>query len=254
MFGSEMKASTFFISLIEIITLIYALYQFKQASNKSFTRAQNRFVVLTLLFLVYNSCSGLFPDPNISIPLLVQNCCAFGSGILLACYYFYYLSQEFNIQKRRFFNTKLLVTTLVGSFLIGYVVVYGVTQNAALAKKSFILFPVTVSIYFCYKTVVFLFHSKLNQFTNNHSPYFKLKLTGYTGILFMASMPIVVFFGDYQVVNNTLVNGSFFCFLLCFLSIVKVPPRNKNYLYRKSYFRNLDKKRKRNCTLTIKTS
>ncbi len=210
MFGTEMKASTFFISIVEISILLYAVYQFSQANKKSFTKAQIRFIVLVFLFLFYNVCSGLFPDHKIQIPLLIQNTSAFGSGIVLACYYFYYLSKEFNIEQNRFFNTKLLITTLVGSFIIGYISVYLVTGNAALAKKSFILFPVIVSLYFCYKTLAFLFHSKMNQFSSNHSPYFKLKVTGYTGIIFMATMPIVVFFGDFQVLNNSLVNCSFF--------------------------------------------
>lgn len=42
--------------------------------------------------------------------------------------------------------------------------------------------------------------------------------TGYIGIVFMGTMPIVVFFGDYQVINNALVNVSF---LLTFMAYTK---------------------------------
>ena len=42
---------------------------------------------------------------------------------------------------------------------------------------------------------------KHKQHSHENTPYNLMITTGYIGIVFMATMPIVVFFGDYQIIN-----------------------------------------------------
>tara|TARA_B110001469_G_C9640179_1_gene321824 strand:- start:1513 stop:2430 length:918 start_codon:yes stop_codon:yes gene_type:complete len=206
MFGTEIKLSTSIITIIEILIFSFQLFNyFTRPSDKS----RLRFLILILLFIFYNLASGFLPDNNIPISLFIQNILAFGSGILLASYYFFYLTKEIKITQERLFNSKILVYSLVISFILGFGFSYAITKSISFSKQLFIIFPVIIAIYFCIKTVLFIWKLKKKN-PNKNTQFKKMLFSGYIGIIFMATMPIVVFFGDYQVVNNTLVNISFF--------------------------------------------
>lgn len=205
MFGTELHLITFLFILFEfvIFAIQFAVFLSRPKDNK-----RVRFFILTLLFIIYNLCSGLFPDSNFGIHLLMQNILAFGSGITLGTYYFYYLVKELNIQKDRFFNTKFLFLSLLFSFVIGFIITYLLTGDLVTSKLTFIVFPVLIAIYFCYRTVAFILKNQEQK--RRHGTHHKLMtLSGYLGIIFMSTMPIVVLIGDYQSINIALVNTSF---------------------------------------------
>jgi DNA-binding CsgD family transcriptional regulator/uncharacterized membrane protein len=157
----------------------------------------------------------LFPDASYNISFLVQSVFEYFSAMALATYYFYYLVKELNIQKNRFFSTKFLLLSLVISFVLGFVVMYLVTGDLVLSKHIFIVFPIFIAIYFCFRTLLFIVKNKYKR--KRHLFHHKLlTLSGYLGVIFMASMPIVVFFGDYQSIINGLVNISFVLSALAF--------------------------------------
>ena len=204
MLGTEIKPVTLTFICIELIVLFFQLPNFLSRKQD---KSRLRFLILTLAFIFYNLCSGLFPDKQIPINVLVQNILAFGSGILLATYYFYYLVQELNISQEKLFNTKVLFWSLVLSFVIGFILTYLLTGSIRLSKRNFIILPVLISVYFCITTVKFL--TKRRKQARKDTPFKLMVYSGYIGIIFMATMPIVVFFGDYQTINNGLVNISF---------------------------------------------
>ncbi len=206
MFNTEMELSTFIITIIEFVILFF---QFINYLERTQDKSRLRFLILILMFLFYNISSGLLPDKNINISILLQNVLAFGSGIILASYYFYYLVKELNMTQGKLFNTKMLLLGLISSFILGFVFTYIFTGNISFSIKAFIIFPIIISIYFCVKTVQFL-SNKRKKYSNKKTPYKLMVFAGYIGIIFMATMPIVVFFGDHQIINNTLVNISFF--------------------------------------------
>ena len=219
-----MAISTFIITVVEVILffLIIGLC-LSQPKDKS----RKRFLTLTLIFIFYNVASGFLPDKRILINLLIQNILAFGSGIILASYYFYYLVKELKIKQQELFNSKYLFLSLFVSFLLFYIGAYLFTGNFALAKKYFIIFPVVIALYFCFLTLKFLRSNYSNKLTNK-SPYVTMATAGYIGIIFMASMPIVVYFGDFQILNNSLVNVSYFLTLYAFLQLISFQVKQKN--------------------------
>lgn len=214
MFGTEIKLTTFIFTCIELIVLFFQLPNYLSRRQD---KSRLRFLILIIAFIFYNLCSGLLPDNRIPLHILVQNILAFGSGILLATYYFYYLVQELNISQEKLFNTRILFWSLVLSFVIGFILTYAFTGNIGTSKRNFIFFPVLISVYFCITTVKFLAKNKIKQ--KLETPFKLMVYSGYIGIIFMASMPVVVFFGDYQTINNGLVNISF---LLTFYSYIKL--------------------------------
>lgn len=213
MFGTEVKPITFTFICIELIVLFFQLPNYLSRRQD---KSRLRFLILILAFIFYNLCSGLFPDKQIPINTLVQNILAFGSGILLATYYFYYLVQELNISQEKLFNTRVLFWSLVLSFLIGFILTYLLTGSIQLSKRNFIALPVLISVYFCITTVWFLAQRRKQALKD--TPFKLMIYSGYIGIIFMATMPVVVFFGDYQTINNGLVNISF---VLTFYAYIK---------------------------------
>ena len=204
MYETIIKSPTFIFICIQTVVFIFQLANFlSRIQDKS----RLRFLILIGLFIFYNFCSGLFPDKGIPIHLLVQNIFAFGSGIVLAMYYFYYLVKELNIAKEKLFNIKLLFISLVGSFILGFICTYILSGSIQLSKQVFIIPPILISIYFCISTIRFIVTDNRKKAEN--TPYKLMVYSGYIGIVFMATMSVVVFVGNYQILINSLVNVSF---------------------------------------------
>lgn len=225
-FGTEMVLLTFITGVIQFLSLFI---HFGVLVSKPYNRANWRFLFLISLFVFYNICSGLFPDRNIhSINLFIQNVLAFGSGIILACYYFYFLVKEIEITQRKFFNIKFLFVTLVSSFLLLYVLTYFFYSDFKIARKVFIVPPVLIALYFCINTIREI-RIKSSQ-TSIQGLYRSLNIAGKLGITFMATMPIVVSIGDYQLINNGLVNISFFLIWFSYYTLLLVQAKNEREL------------------------
>lgn len=225
-FGSEMLFLTFIAGIIQFLSLFV---HFGVLISKPYNRANWRFLLLISLFVFYNLCSGLFPDRSIhSINLFTQNILAFGSGIILACYYFYFLVKEIEITQRQFFNIKFLFISLISSFLLLYVLTYFFYNDFDIAKKVFIVPPVIIAVYFCVNTIRGI---RIKSTTTSiDSLYRRLNTAGKLGIAFMATMPMVVLFGDYQLINNGLVNISFFLIWFSYYSLLVVQAKNEREL------------------------
>lgn len=225
-FGSEMIFFTFIVGIIELLFLFIHL---GVIISKPYNISNWRFLLLISLFVFYNLCSGLFPDSNIFIiNQLIQNTLAFGSGIALASYFFYFLIKEIEINQRKFFNVKFLVFSLCVSFLTLYVLSYLFYEDFEFSKRLFIIPPVIIALYFCYNTI------RSIQVVTTSVPklrtYRKINLTGNLGITFMSTMPIVVLIGDFQMINIGLVNVSFFLILYSFYSLLVIQAKNEREL------------------------
>ncbi len=225
-FGTEMVLLTFITGVIQFISLFI---HFGVLISKSYNRANWRFLFLISLFVFYNLCSGLFPDSNIhSINLFTQNALAFGSGIILACYYFYFLVKEIEITQRKFFNIKFLAVSLGSSFVLLYVATYLIYGDFKIARKIFIIPPVIIALFFCINTIIGI-RIKSSQ-TSVQGLYRSLNIAGKLGITFMTTMPIVVLIGDYQLINNGLVNISFFLIWFSYYTLLVVQAKNEKEL------------------------
>ena len=205
MFGTEIKLVTFIIIILEVVVLFsQTVIYLSRPEDKS----RFRFLSLTLMFIFYNVVSGFLPDNNLKVNLIIQNIVSIGGGIALAIFYYNYLVQELNMIQDKIFNVKNLIIGLCSTFIIVFLSTCFITNDVIKARQVYILFPIVISLYFCFRTVQFLL-KKHKQHSHEDTPYSLMIKTGYIGIVFMATMPIVVFFGDYQVINNSLVNISF---------------------------------------------
>jgi DNA-binding CsgD family transcriptional regulator len=204
MLGTEIKIPTFVFICVETLIFFFhlAIYLSRRQDKSRF-----HFLTLTAAFIFYNVCSGFLPDKHIPVHPLLQNILSLGSGILLATYYFYYLVTELEIVQEKLFRIKVLFGSLLGSLLLGFICSYVLTGSIQFSRQVFIIPPILISIYFCFLTVRFLITNHGRKTDNR--PRKLMVYSGYIGVIFMATMPVVVAFGDYQILNNSLVNVSF---------------------------------------------
>lgn len=203
--NTEMKILTFINVLIQVLFLFWcSIYYLARPNDVS----RLRFMSLIIAFLAYNIFGGLFPDPSISMNLLLQNILAYSSGIVLPVVYFHFITQELNIDLGYLFKPKILLSVLVLTFVLFYIIPYILYKDFNTSREVFIIIPVIVGLLFWYKTVKYFYNNISNKY--NESYFRVLALSGYVGIGFIASLPIVTFFGDYQVVEVALVNMAFY--------------------------------------------
>lgn len=222
--GTEMKLFTAILIGVEVAILFsQIMFYIQKPSDKS----RLRFVGLTAMFIIYNVLSGFLPDKNFGMNLLLQNIISIGIGITLAIYYYAYLVKELNMIQDKVFSVKNLIIGLAGTFILGYGVSYLTTNDLEKSRQYYIILPIIIAIYFCVQTVIFL-SKKRNQHSKNKTPFKYMITSGYIGIVFMATMPIVVAFGDYQVINNGLVNVSFFLSYVAFFKYMMYHTKIEN--------------------------
>jgi DNA-binding CsgD family transcriptional regulator len=149
------------------------------------------------------------PDPSWGLNLIVQNIISIGAGIFLAVYYYRYLVTQLKMKQDKWFNIKTLIICLLVTFLLGFVLSALLSNDIDAVRRYYAILPSIIAVYFGFRTYQFL-TKREKELTEVNTPYALMLRMAYIGILFMATMPIVVMFGDHQTINNTLVNVSFF--------------------------------------------
>ncbi|PKA99582.1 regulatory LuxR family protein [Flavobacteriaceae bacterium MAR_2009_75] len=206
-FGSEMHLITFLIIVIELIIIVnFTITSFKEKSNKS----TKRFIWFTLTMILYNVFSGLFPDPEYPISLIVQYILAYGIGVFVALYYVYYVYSEFDIKKLRYFTVKHLIVILGSAFIFFFVVPLLIWSDIVIAKSTFIYIPVFVAFAFLYRISFPLIKLYRERKGKSQKFYRNRIITGYLALLSIVLMPVVVAMGDYQVMEQLTVNSGYF--------------------------------------------
>lgn len=166
-----------------------------------------RFMILIFLFITYTFTNSIFPNPEYAIPQIIQYVLTYSTGIVLATYYFYFLLVQMEISFGIYFNPRLLILSLSTFFFFGFLLTFYITGDDQLARYIFIGFPDIIALYFCGETIRRLIRHKSNR-KETGTLYSVAYYTSYFGIIFMATMPMVVVFGYLQFWNLTLVNIS----------------------------------------------
>ena len=150
--------STLLISILEITLLLLGFLMYAVDRD----RYNYRFIILVTYFLQYNIINGFLPNweynwfVNIYWSIFMQNILAYSSGIIVAAYYFYFLTVQFDIQFGKIFNIKFLLISLFASFILLYCVPYILTFDTDFARNTFIAIPSIIALYFALKTAHFI--------------------------------------------------------------------------------------------------
>ncbi len=220
MFGLSFHTSTLILIVFEILLLSFQVISYAARYQD---KSRLRFLILIIAFLQFNILNGLMPNDELAFNYLAQNIIVYISAIALASYYFYYLINELELSQLKLYNVKVLVISLISSFVLLFFGTYFITGDFILARKVYIIIPILISFYFCFQTIDFLL-KKWRALKNKKTPYGSIILAGNVGIIFMASMPITDYFDKTrdQAFSIFLIN---ICLIATFFAYIK------NYLY-----------------------
>ena len=136
--GTQMHMVTFMITVFEIVMLFFQVIYFleRKKDKKRFL-----YLILLVLLILYNITSGLFPDENIPIPIMLQTIVAYLFAFGTSMYFFYYYYEAFNLKRLRFFVTFGSLIFLFAPFLFLFVLPYSITGDLAMSRKLAVVIP-----------------------------------------------------------------------------------------------------------------
>lgn len=211
MFGTEIHWVTFTILVVQIAILPFLYINYLYDKSNLYRK---RFLYLTIVFIIYNFFSGLFPDVTIPIPTLIQNLIAYGVGILYVLYFVYYIYNEFHITPFKYFSVKSIFTYLISLFIFLFVIPLILGYDLNFTRKLFIFIPLVLAIIYSFKTSLRLLNIYQKESINNLQKHYKLRIiSANIGVFSLLTLPIIVFIGDYQYIEQPLVNLGYFVML-----------------------------------------
>lgn len=203
--GTQMHIVTFAITALEVAVLFFQVIYFLERPSD-----QRRLLYLILLasFILYNITSGLFPDPSIPIPVSIQNVTAYLIAFATSMYFVYYYYKAFDLKLLRFFASFGSLIFLLAPFLFLFVIPYFVTGDLAMSRKLAVVIPFLYGLAFIIATTrAFMFKFRVKEYSESTKT--ELVLAAYLTLLCWVTLPVVVFFGDFQVLEQSLTNSGF---------------------------------------------
>ena len=207
--NTDMHMVTFMITMFELVMLFFqAIYFLERPSDKS----RLRYLILLVFLIAYNICSGLFPDPQLLIPVNIQTIVSYMVGFTMSMYVVYYFYKAFELKHLRFFATYGLVLFLFVPFVFLFVVPFLLTANVELSAKLTVVIPFFYGLAFIYYTARAL-KDKFKQSQKENraigDPLYEHAIFAYFSMICWAALPVIVFFGDFQVLEHSVTNAGF---------------------------------------------
>ncbi|NLU91390.1 ATP-binding protein [Chitinophaga sp. Ak27] len=201
--GTEMHVVTFIFTAVECILLLFQLTFFLLRPSD---QSRKRYLILLLSLIFYNIAGGLFPDPNIRIPVTVQNIIAYGCGFLMASYFPFYLYKALGLKKLRFHAIYGIFLFLLLPYFTFFVIAYSITQNLQWAKDYGLIIPFiyTISLVWAITKSVWIKYKE----TPAGSELSEI-LGVYAAVIPWASLPVVIYFDLGQATEATVTNVGF---------------------------------------------
>lgn len=185
-FGSEIHIVTFLISLFEITLFFYqVVYYLSRPEDKS----RLYYLILLYLLIQYNLISGLLPDPNLSLDLVVQNILAFSVALVMAMYFPLYFYKAYDLKGLKFYAYGGSLVFLLVPFVFFFLVPYLITQDLELSRRIVVVVPFLYGLSFLYslRRAISLKNKESEDINKNEI------LGMYIGVMFWCSLPIIAF-------------------------------------------------------------
>jgi len=248
--GTQMHIVTFVITAFEVAVLFFQVVYFLERPND---QKRLLYLILLVLFVLYNLTSGLFPDPAIPIDVMIQNVIAYLIAFTTSMYFVYYYYKAFDLKLLRFFATFGSLIFLFLPFVCLFVVPYVITGDLGLSRKLTVVIPFLYGVAFLIATTrAFIFKFSVNGYSDRIKV--QLVLAAYLALLCWVTLPVVVFFGDFQVLEHSLTNSGFLIMTLVYIR-TSIYQSRKEYLMLLKSAQNVEQLIEENCqkyNLTIR--
>jgi signal transduction histidine kinase/DNA-binding NarL/FixJ family response regulator len=187
-FGTKMHIVTFLIIVFEMLFFFYQIVHFlSRPSDKK----RLYYVILLYLLIQYNIISGLFPNPDYSLPILFQNIILFIAGIVMAMYFPYYFYKAFNLSKLKFYAYWGSICFLFIPFILLFLIPYCITQDFESSKKLLLI----VGFFYAASFIYSLNKAIKEQSKGQEVLTFRNEIISvYIGAFFWITLPIIAYF------------------------------------------------------------
>jgi DNA-binding CsgD family transcriptional regulator len=211
--GTQMHMVTFTIIVFEAVMLLFQIIYFLERTND---KKRLLYLILLVVFILYNLTSGLFPDENIPIPVMLQTILAYFFAFTTSMYFVYYFYKAFNLKRLKFFVTFGSLIFLFSPFIFLFVVPYYITGDLIWSRKLAVVIPFLYGIAFIVATTrAFIFKFREREYSDRIK--FAQVMAAYVALLSWVTLPVIVFFGDFQVLEHSLTNSGFLIMTIVYI-------------------------------------
>jgi DNA-binding CsgD family transcriptional regulator len=137
-FGTQIHIVTAIFIGLEVLMLMFQLASYLYWPKD---RNRGRFLLLLFLMLLYNITGGLFPDPQIGIPVNIQLMVAYGSGFLMASYFPFYFYKAFDLESLRWHALFGVPLFLFLPYIVFFVIDFAINGNLEADLKYGMIVP-----------------------------------------------------------------------------------------------------------------
>ncbi|PHR11312.1 MAG: helix-turn-helix transcriptional regulator [Aequorivita sp.] len=202
MFGTSIHWTTFFYLLLDTVIVLLTLYLSVKKPSSNF----KRFLILGLLFVVYNATGGFLPTDNFPGPFILQYIITYSVAITLCVYIVYYLYKEYDIVVLKFNSSiRNLAIFATASYITLFLVPYLVTGSLDSAR---ILFTIPISV--AAIVFLFIFYRRISNPSNPNAFILRRNRLSIISVGSIALLPICTVIGDYQWLTFTVMNLAFY--------------------------------------------
>lgn len=211
-FGTEMHLVTFIFLLVEVFLFFYQFIYYLQRPQD---KGRMWYLILLFLLIVYNITGGLFPDADLSIPIVTQNIIAYGSGFLMGAYFPYYFYRAFELKRLMFHAIYGVLCFLILPYLIFFVIDYRTDGDLDSAVKYGVVVPFFYSLVVLIAIIRAIRHKYKNDPNDNN---FWEMIAVYFAVVPWATLTPFSFFGVEQMWEVIFTNGGFAVITVLFIT------------------------------------
>lgn len=215
-FGTDMHIVTFVFVIFEILFFIPQLIFYLQNPSD---KKRGYYLILLGLLIIYNIAGGLFPDPNLSIPLNLQVNLAYGSGFVMGSFFPYYFYRVFGLDDLRWHARIGVWIFLIAPFLLFFTIGLPLLGDLHFTLWYGLAIPLAYAIYLDIK----IFLSIRKKYKGSLNPLDAV-LT-YGAMCPWVLLPVFSYVNATQLVEVLFTNGGFI--IITFLFIRNVIQENR---------------------------
>ena len=213
--GTEMHMVTFAIVIFELVILFFQLFYFLERPSD---QQRRWYLILLCLLISYNVAGGLFPDPSIPIPIVLQNIFAYGTAIAVSMFLAFYLYKAFDLKHLKRFALYGPFICILLPFLVMFIVPYLLTGNIDFARKLVVFIPGIYGFVFLYALTLSLKKKYVGLDPSQRGVIFKEQaIYAYLGLFFWLSLPVITYYDLGQVWEVVMTNAGFIAMTIAYV-------------------------------------
>ncbi len=202
MFGTSIHWTTFFYLLVDTFIVLFAVIQATRLKRNSLWR----FILLGVLFLLYNITGGFLPFDSFPGPFILQYVITYSVAIVLVTYIVFYLYKEYDIViLSTYLSVNNIAAILVGGLICLFLVPFYFTQSLDISRKIFTIPIAVIAFYF-----LWAFYQRIKKLPKQSTFIRRRALLSLISASGVVLLPIMTLIGDYQWLTFTIMNTSFY--------------------------------------------